>query len=253
MHANGFDELREVLRQPDRRSLRRHLRRRRGAATTEAGIALRRSDGADTGRTIGIPGASHPSPIGRRSDPAGAAHEAGADRRRVPWRAVGSVAGIAVVVLGLGALRPRPSRPTEEAATKGSRVIEAPAADGLGAPTTTMTTAVRLWPAEPVAVVGNEVRTGGNRWQVGEPGDLVVVGDWDCDRLPSPAVVRPSTGEVAVFDRWPATDEVSEARIVGSAPDATSVAPGARCGSLVVTTRDGQEQSIPTTSTGATR
>lgn len=233
MHADGFHELREVLRQPDRRSLRRHLRRSASAETKRLSTA----------------GAAGPATLRRASEPGRTEHEVVADRARLPWRAIGSVAGVAVVVLGIGALRPRPSQPTEEA-TNDPSPIEAPIADAPAA--TTTTTAVRLWPAEPVAVVGNEVRTGGNRWQVGEPGDIVVVGDWDCDRLPSPAVARPSTGEVAVFDRWPAADEVSEARIVGSVPDATSVAPGARCGSLVVTTSDGQEQSIVTTSTGAT-
>jgi hypothetical protein len=42
----------------------------------------------------------------------------------------------------------------------------------------------------------------GARYQVGEPGDEVAVGDWDCDGTPTPGVVRAATGEVFLFDRW---------------------------------------------------
>ena len=39
------------------------------------------------------------------------------------------------------------------------------------------------------------------RWLDEHPTEyVVVVGDWDCDRLPTPAVLRPSSGTVAVFD-----------------------------------------------------
>ena len=41
------------------------------------------------------------------------------------------------------------------------------------------------------------------RYVVGRPGDLVATGDWNCDGTATPAVLRPETGEVAVFDRWP--------------------------------------------------
>ena len=39
---------------------------------------------------------------------------------------------------------------------------------------------------------------GGRRraFRVGEAGDRVLLGDWDCDGVASPAVYRPATGEV---------------------------------------------------------
>ena len=47
----------------------------------------------------------------------------------------------------------------------------------------------------------------GRRYAEGIKGDLVLVGDWDCDDVATPAIVRPSTGEVVMFERWPAAGE----------------------------------------------
>ncbi len=38
------------------------------------------------------------------------------------------------------------------------------------------------------------------RYQLGEPGDLLVVGDWNCDGRQTPGLYRPSTGETFTFD-----------------------------------------------------
>jgi eukaryotic-like serine/threonine-protein kinase len=38
------------------------------------------------------------------------------------------------------------------------------------------------------------------RYQLGEPGDVLVVGDWDCDGAQTPGLYRPSSGEVFLFD-----------------------------------------------------
>ena len=47
----------------------------------------------------------------------------------------------------------------------------------------------------------------GNRYGVGRLGDFVETGDWDCDGEPTPAIVRPSTGDVVLFDGWPAAGQ----------------------------------------------
>ena len=43
---------------------------------------------------------------------------------------------------------------------------------------------------------------GGVRYELGEPGDEAVVGDWDCDGLRTPALYRPTTGQVFEFASW---------------------------------------------------
>lgn len=43
----------------------------------------------------------------------------------------------------------------------------------------------------------------GRRYAIGSEGDLVVIGDWDCDGEATPAIARPDTGQVVLFDRWP--------------------------------------------------
>jgi hypothetical protein len=55
---------------------------------------------------------------------------------------------------------------------------------------------------EPLVVEGGTVDAGVARWSLGEPGDLVAVGDWDCDGDASAALLRPPTGDVFVFSAW---------------------------------------------------
>ena len=54
---------------------------------------------------------------------------------------------------------------------------------------------------------GAVLEHGGYRYGVGAPGDFVQTGDWDCDGQATPAIVRPSTGHVVLFDAWPAPDQ----------------------------------------------
>jgi hypothetical protein len=61
--------------------------------------------------------------------------------------------------------------------------------------------------AEVVAVADGVVSVLGRRWQVASPDDLVVVGDWNCDGVSTPAVVRPDTGDVWTFPHWAEEDE----------------------------------------------
>ena len=48
---------------------------------------------------------------------------------------------------------------------------------------------------------------GGSRYLVGAAGDFVATGDWDCNGEPTPAIIRPSTGHVVLFDTWPAAGQ----------------------------------------------
>jgi hypothetical protein len=88
---------------------------------------------------------------------------------------------------------PGPSSDDVATGDRGCPPVPPPAADvdGDGCP-------------EAVEVNGRTVTAGDARWALGEPGDLVAVGDWTCDGGPSPALLRPVTGEVFVFPGWAA-------------------------------------------------
>lgn len=101
---------------------------------------------------------------------------------------------------------------------------------------------------EPVRVAGTTVVVGAHRFEVGQPGDLVVLGDWDCDGGATPAVLRPGTGEVFVFTEW-ATTSVVEAPPSGRVRDATDLlveADADGCAVLMVQRADGSRQPAAT-------
>jgi hypothetical protein len=55
---------------------------------------------------------------------------------------------------------------------------------------------------DPLTVDGAVVSAGDAHWALGEPGDQVTLGDWDCDGSASAALLRPPTGDVFVFPAW---------------------------------------------------
>jgi hypothetical protein len=74
--------------------------------------------------------------------------------------------------------------------------------------------------AEAVATVSGP--DGDRRFAIGQPGDVLVVGDWDGDGHSSPGVYRPIDGTVHLFDSWAQGDD----EIVSGAAHDTGVADG---------------------------
>jgi eukaryotic-like serine/threonine-protein kinase len=68
------------------------------------------------------------------------------------------------------------------------------------------------------------------RYQLGEPGDVLLVGDWDCDGAQTPGLYRPSSGEVFLFDGFAGPD--------GELDSGPAQATGAIGGDPVVVTGD---------------
>ncbi len=117
---------------------------------------------------------------------------------------------------------------------------EETAVDGSTPPPQAGPPAVRVWPApaggtapiysdvdgdgssEAVEVAGGIVTAAGVRWQVAAPDEIVVVGDWDCDGQPTPAVVRPGSGQVWTYSRWADDGESLTAAPAGVVPGASS-------------------------------
>lgn len=174
--------------------------------------------------------------------------------------AVGVVGGIA----GARAVRPLGSDPVSAAdpvadpapadPTDGDETSDAPTP-----PSTTEAPAVPPpWPAgcelpdpagpdvdgdgcpEAVELDGRSARVGTVTVELGQDGDVVALGDWTCAGVATPALLRPSTGEVFVFPEW-SLDEPLEVDAVTVVPGATDITagPGA-CPAPVVATPDGE-------------
>ena len=109
------------------------------------------------------------------------------------------------------------------------------------APPTTTTTAPAPLPSPSVpAPDAPTIDHEGRRYAVGESGDVVVLGDWTCDGVPTPAVLRPETGEVTVFVGWPTPGAHIEPEVVTTVEGAESFVPDSRpCPSIRVRTTGG--------------
>lgn len=229
--------LREALGQPDRRTWRRFLapaRRHRAAADStppeRQRLLIPASDvvpdgvDADGDRAVGS------EPVWRLQ----------------PWQLGAGVLMLAAgAVVGTGLLPV--ARPQEAVDTaRPPELGPAPSPDDADPAPAPATTGVRVWPAERVEVTGREVRTDEGRWEVGIEDDVVTIGDWDCDRLPTPAVLRPADGRVAVFDHWASADREEPARTIATVAGAIGLHPGRTCGEVIVQHGDGSREVIVT-------
>ncbi|HEY6532139.1 MAG TPA: hypothetical protein VIY72_07535 [Acidimicrobiales bacterium] len=87
----------------------------------------------------------------------------------------------------------------------------------------------------------------GRRYEVGQPGDVALVGPWFCDGRAVVALLRPSAGSVHVFPEWAPAGGALEARSVASVPGATQltqVADGPGCAVLVVGSPSGALRTL---------
>lgn len=76
------------------------------------------------------------------------------------------------------------------------------------------------------------------RYALGAPGDVVALGDWDCDGRATPGTYRPATGVVTLYGSWPGEGP-------GLAPDTVRSSP-ADGGAEVVAGPDGCDDLRPT-------
>jgi len=60
---------------------------------------------------------------------------------------------------------------------------------------------------EGAAEQGPVLEHDGRRYAIGIEGDIVITGDWDCDGEETPAIVRPDSGAVVLFEAWPSPGE----------------------------------------------
>lgn len=159
--------------------------------------------------------------------------------RRSVVAGVGGVAALTAFAMfaGLGVAGPShssagtgdtPEAPVEsilnDAATKATTAPPEGPPDASPAPTTSRP-AVQPTSPDRLAVdaAANVIEHDGRRYGLGSPDDVVVVGDWNCDGNPTPAILQASTGRVAVFNAWPDAGGSLRPSFNGQSADADSL------------------------------
>jgi hypothetical protein len=165
--------------------------------------------------------------------------------------AIGVVGGVA----GARAVRPLGSDPVS--ATDATTTTTTASGQTTSSTSTTAAPAAGPWPdrctlPEPVGpdvdgdgcpdevvLDGRTAQIGTVAVELGQDGDLVALGDWRCDGIATPALLRPDTGEVFVFPEW-RLDEPVEVEALATVPGATAItASSGECPSPVLSTPDG--------------
>jgi hypothetical protein len=192
-----------------------------------------------------VPGARLPgTPAATATDPPPSpslAELLGRRERRRPTRRVvvgaGSVLAVTVAAFWVqfGPYTTR-SAPSSEAGALTVTTRQRPA------PTVTAAAPVQVWPPTSVGPAPT-VERDGRRWQVGMPGDVLVVSNWACGGSETAAVLRPETGEVWHFPRWADAgqplDGVPVQSVAGGRSAVARDVDGDGCEELVVDRGDG--------------
>lgn len=146
------------------------------------------------------------------------------------WVLGAAAVGVVVVGLARGTLGTAPS-PSSTAASGAPAPAghPPPAPDTLAsAPTTGTDRADVGSPVTPTAPSGADGEAprlvhDGVTYAIGQPGDRVVIADWDCDGEPTPGLLRPATGEIFLFPGWATDDEPISVRAVAVVEGATAL------------------------------
>jgi hypothetical protein len=87
---------------------------------------------------------------------------------------------------------------------------------------------------------------GSRRYEVGQAGDVAVIGRWTCGAA-TLALLRPTSGDVWVYAGWPTDDTPVQPALDASVPGARALTVRARggCDTLLATLRDGRQVDIP--------
>lgn len=201
------------------------------------------------------------------------------------WAAGGVLACVAIGVLGLGAVRSSaagsdhrsaassaagptsaatssttaapdtaagPGDPSATSPATTPRVDEPPAEAGATATTSCVGTAVDIdgdGCDDAVTAEGEMLHLDGRTYALGVPGDIAVVGDWDCDGTATARLWRATSGEVFEFRSWATAEEDTVGELVGSIDHAVGIVRGddpdqPGCDVLHVVDADGSQEEL---------
>ena len=169
---------------------------------------------------------------------------------RLPNRRVVLVAVMAVVAVTGSALlrqqtREQPTREQDEVAAAEEAAVEVTSPPPL--PDATPRVCLRGPDGaevctEEVRIHGQTISVGHQSFELGQPGDELLVADWRCDGSATAALLRPSTAMVYEFPDWADGTEASgreeSAQIVGNAPEASTLTLPLECGSISLLTAE---------------
>lgn len=141
-----------------------------------------------------------------------------------PWRrlriAGPALAGIAVALVAVAGLRSGGAPATATAPTTAPSSTSLLPTTLTAAPTPSSTTVAVAAPTSDPAI---QFTHEGRRYGLGAPGDVAVLGDWDCDGVATPALLQRSEAMVAVFDEWPDHGSTVSPTAMAPAPGATGL------------------------------
>ena len=168
------------------------------------------SDGGDQSpepadQPLGAVGISAGAPVAEPGETAGETALTGPDK--TAGETASAVPGQTAVDKSGSTAPGRTTTRTPNSAGTGGTAVRAPDSADAGQPATGVPGSAETSPfgtgmdAEPAAGLIHDRE--GRRYAIGAEGDLVVIGDWDCDGEATPAIARTSTGHVVLFDRWP--------------------------------------------------
>ena len=90
-----------------------------------------------------------------------------------------------------------------------------------------------------ITIDGTIISTDDGRWSLGETGDFVLVGDWDCDGTAAPGLVRKNSGSVYFFEGWSPPSVPLLAHPVATVGEPIDAEPLEGCGGIRVSTPTG--------------
>lgn len=157
-------------------------------------------------------------------------------RRRTAGRAV---AAVLVVTLGTAAGAVALGPTTHDPASPGGSGPAAPTGDGQADVDGDGDLDDVRWSA-------GVLRAGSARWTLGQRGDALALGDWDCDGVATPALVRAGDRSVFLFPRWAGPGDAVDAVLHSHLPAGAALIPAAACGAPLARSTDGSTTPLDT-------